>query len=78
MYERLGMNEKAQEYLDFANKMTTETLDYYANEERYFPKHHSYLLSMSMLASYYSRHPDEAKRKEAENITRMYQDYASA
>ena len=52
MFDRLGENEKAEEYFAFAKERSLETLKYYEDED--FKKKNDYMVGMRMLLQHYS------------------------
>jgi hypothetical protein len=73
MFSRLGMEEKANEYLDFGYTVSSETLKYYAEVDDYFSKIDVYLYAMQMYAQHMGEKGDRAK---ADQVAQEYQAYS--
>jgi hypothetical protein len=52
MFDRLNMNEKATEYMDYAYNLANVTLNYYADSGKYFGKKDTYMMAMQMMAQF--------------------------
>ncbi len=73
MFSRLGMEEKANEYLEYGYKVASETLKYYADVDDYFSKIDVYLYGMQMYAQHLGEKGD---REKADQVAQEYQNYA--
>lgn len=73
MFNRLGMEEKANEYLEYGYKVAAETLKYYAEVDDYFSKIDVYLYAMQMYAQHMGEKGD---RTRADEVAREYQSYS--
>ncbi len=75
VFERLGMTEKSEEYLNAGKRIALETLQYYAKEDQYFSKVDTYLLALQFLANHYNT---KGRAEEAQATMTEYQKLSAA
>jgi phage shock protein PspC (stress-responsive transcriptional regulator) len=72
MFDRLGMTEKSEEYLNEGYRIASGTLKYYAEVDDYFSKIDVYLYGMQMLAQFYAEKGDREKSNQIAQEAAQY------
>ncbi|MEM6264910.1 MAG: DUF2723 domain-containing protein [Bacteroidota bacterium] len=76
LFDRMGLKEKAEEYFSFARKVSSEHLNYYADQGKYFGKKDSYMAALQMLGQHYqfSNQAQQAQElnQEVQNLTAKF------